>query len=472
MKFISTRLKSPTLSFEEVVLQGLAADGGLYVPEFLPQFSQKEISKMTKMTYEELFFEVTKHFIDNEIDSKTYKEIISKSYKNFSHQAIAPLKQLDHNHFLLELFHGPTLAFKDFALQFLGNLLDFFLTKRGEKIVIIGATSGDTGSAAIQGCMNCKNAEIFILHPHNRVSDVQRKQMTSVIAKNVFNIAVKGNFDDCQAMVKKMFAAQNSGNDFLKGKKMVAVNSINFARIMAQIVYYFYSALRLGCDEKTPISFSVPSGNFGDVYAGFLAKKMGLNIGKLIIATNSNNILERFLNSNDYSKGEMIDTISPSMNIQVSSNFERLLFDAHKTEKCEENLAILMAEFERTHSLKVSDKILQNIQKEFIAFSADDFTTKKTIKKFFEKTSETIDPHSAIGLFAAEEFMKNEEYRGEIIVTLATAHPAKFPDAVIASDAPNPALPNFLKDLFDRKESFEVLENNLEAVKEFISKRV
>ncbi len=472
MKFISTRLKSPILSFEEVVLQGLAADGGLYVPEFLPQFSQKEISKMTKMTYEELFFEVTKHFIDNEIDAENYKKIIRKSYQNFSHQAIAPLKQLDHNHFLLELFHGPTLAFKDFALQFLGNLLDHFLTKRDEKIVIIGATSGDTGSAAIQGCMNCKNAEIFILHPHNRVSDVQRKQMTSVIAKNVFNIAVQGNFDDCQAMVKKMFAAQNSGNDFLKGKKMVAVNSINFARIMAQIVYYFYSALRLGCDEKTPISFSVPSGNFGDIYAGFLAKKMGLNIGKLIIATNSNNILERFLNNNDYSKGEMIETISPSMNIQVSSNFERLLFDAHKTEKCEENLAILMTEFERTHSLKVSDKILQNIQKEFVAFSADDFTTKKTIKKFFEKTSETIDPHSAIGLFAAEEFMKNEEYRSEIIVTLATAHPAKFPEATISAGAPNPALPNFLKDLFARKESYEVLENNLEIVKEFISKRV
>jgi len=472
MKFISTRLNSPALSFEEVVLQGLATDGGLYVPEFLPQFSQNELSKMKKMAYKELFFEVTKHFIDNEIDANTYKEIIKKSYKNFSHQAIAPLKQLDHNHFLLELFHGPTLAFKDFALQFLGNLLDHFLTKRGEKIVIIGATSGDTGSAAIQGCMNCKNAEIFILHPHNRVSDVQRKQMTSVIANNVSNIAVKGNFDDCQAMVKKMFAAQNSGNDFLKGKKMVAVNSINFARIMAQIVYYFYSALRLGCDEKTPISFSVPSGNFGDVYAGFLAKRMGLNIQKLIVATNSNDILARFLNNNDYSKGEMIEIISPSMNIQVSSNFERLLFDAHKSEKCEEKLAVLMAEFERSGSLKVSDKILQNIQKEFAAFSADDVTTKKTIKEFFTKTSEILDPHSAIGVFAAEEFMKSKEYHGEIIVTLATAHPAKFPDAVIASGAPNPTLPNFLKDLFDRKESYEVLENNLEMVKEFISKRV
>jgi threonine synthase len=472
MKFISTRLNAPALSFEEVVLQGLATDGGLYVPEFLPQFSKSEIAKMKKMTYEELFFEVTRHFIDNEIESSVYKNIIEKSYKNFSHSAIAPLKQLEPNHFLLELFHGPTLAFKDFALQFLGNLLDHFLTKRGEKIVIIGATSGDTGSAAIQGCKSCKNAEIFILHPHNRVSEVQRRQMTTVLADNVFNIAVKGNFDDCQSMVKKMFAAQSSGKDFLKGKKMVAVNSINFARIMAQIVYYFYSALRLGCDEKNQISFSVPSGNFGDIYAGFLAKRMGLNINKLIIATNSNDILKRFLNNNDYRKDEMIETISPSMNIQVSSNFERLLFDAHKTEKSEEILHNLMAEFERSGSLKVSNKILENIQKEFAAFKADDETTKKTIKEFYNKTSEILDPHSAIGVYAANEFAKSEDYNDEIIVTLATAHPAKFPDAVIDSGAPSPALPNFLKNLFNEKESYEILENNLDSVKEFISKRV
>ena len=472
MKFISTRLDAPALSFEEVVLQGLASDGGLYVPEFLPQFTAHDISKMKKMTYEELFFEVTRHFIDGEIDPETYKKIIEKSYKNFSHSAIAPLKQLSHNEFLLELFHGPTLAFKDFALQFLGNLLDYFLTKRGEKIVIIGATSGDTGSAAIQGCKACKSAQIFILYPHNKVSDVQRKQMTTVLADNVFNIAVKGNFDDCQSMVKKMFAEENSGHKFLKGKKMVAVNSINFARIMAQIVYYFYSAVRLGCDEKNAISFSVPSGNFGDIYAGFLAKKMGLNIHKLIIATNSNDILTRFIKENNYSKSGMIETISPSMNIQVSSNFERLLFDAHKAVKSEEKMPKLMAEFERNGSLKVGDEILQNIQKEFDAYSVDDATTKKTIKEFFDKTGEILDPHTAIGVYASGKFIEGKDYNGEIVVTLATAHPAKFPDAVISAGAPNPALPSFLKNLFSEKEQFEITENNIDSVRKFISERV
>ena len=379
MKFTSTRLAAPSLSFEEVVFQGLASDGGLYVPDFLPKFSEKDLSRMKKMSYEELFFEVTKYFIDSEIDSDSYKKIITKSYEKFSHPAIAPLKQLSHNEFLLELFHGPTLAFKDFALQFLGNLLDYFLAKRDEKIVIIGATSGDTGSAAIQGCMSCKNAKIFILHPHNKVSEVQRKQMTSVLAKNVFNIAITGNFDDCQAMVKKMFTAQ----DFLNGKKMVAVNSINFARIMAQIVYYFYAALRLGTDEKNPISFSVPTGNFGDIYAGFLAKRMGLNIRKLIIATNSNDILTRFLNHNDYSRKDLIDTISPSMNIQVSSNFERLLFDAHREKKLEAKLPELMLEFERSGSLKIDEEVLKNIQQNFESYSIDDAATKKNHQRIF-----------------------------------------------------------------------------------------
>lgn len=472
MKFVSTRLVAPTLSFEEVVLQGLATDGGLYVPEFLPEFDKSTLSKMKKMTYEELFFEITRHFIDGEIEDKNYQEIIKKSYQKFSHTAIAPLKQLSHNEFLLELFHGPTLAFKDFALQFLGNLLDYFLTKRDQKIVIIGATSGDTGSAAIQGCKACKNAQIFILHPHNKVSEVQRRQMTTVLDNNVFNIAVEGNFDDCQNMVKKMFAEENSGNKFLKDKKMVAVNSINFARIMAQIVYYFYSALRLGCDEKNAVSFSVPSGNFGDIYAGFLAKRMGLNINKLIIATNSNDILARFVKDNNYSKSPMVETISPSMNIQVSSNFERLLFDTHKAQKTEEKLPKLMAEFERSGSLKVENDILQSIQKEFDAYSVDDDTTKKTIKKFFETTGEILDPHSAIGVFASQEFIKSQNYADELVITLATAHPAKFPDAVVAAGAPNPALPNFLKNLFTDEERFEVIENNINSVKKFISERV
>ena len=468
MKYISTRLSAPTLSFEDVVLQGLAVDGGLYVPEFLPKFDEKKLSQMRKMSYQELFFEITEHFIGGEIDSDTYKKIIKKSYSNFSHEAIAPLKQLDQNEFLLELFHGPTLAFKDFALQFLGNLLEHFLQKRNEKIVIIGATSGDTGSAAIQGCMHCKNATIFILHPHNKVSEVQRKQMTSVVADNVFNIALNGNFDDCQSMVKKMFSNQ----EFLKGKRMVAVNSINFARILAQIVYYFYAALRLGAKEKNAISFSVPTGNFGDIYAGYLAKRMGLNINKLIIATNANDILHRFLSKNDYSRSELKETISPSMNIQVSSNFERLLFDAHREKKLEEKLPVLMKDFEKNNSLTIDQEILDNIRKDFESYAFDDAQTKEKIKEIFIKTGEVLDPHTAIGARASNEFLKNKSYHGELVVTLATAHPAKFPDAVIDACGRKPELPNFLQGLFEREEKFEILENNIDTVKSFIAKKI
>jgi len=468
MKFISTRSLAPAINFEEVVLQGLASDGGLYVPEFLPQFDEKKLQELKKLSYQELFFEVTKHFVDNEINSADYKKIINKSYLNFAHIAIAPLKQLDSNHFLLELFHGPTLAFKDFALQFLGNLLDYFLQQRNQQAVVVGATSGDTGSAAIQGCLNCHNLQIFILHPHHKVSEVQRRQMTSVIADNVFNLAVEGNFDDCQALVKKMF----SDESFLKGKKMVAVNSINFARIMAQIVYYFYSALRLGCNSKNPVSFSVPSGNFGDIYAGHLAKRMGLNINRLIIASNSNDILTRFIDNNDYTKKTMVETISPSMNIQVASNFERLLFDSYRSFKKDLKVAELMQEFERTHLLKVSDEVHKKIQQDFSAYCVDDNSTGQTLKKYFDKTSEILDPHSAIGACATEKFMASENYQGEIVITLATAHPAKFNDAVEKSIAHKAQLPNFLSDLMTKKEQFAVIINNLETVKNYITQRV
>ena len=468
MKYISTRLKAEKLNFQDTILQGLASDGGLYIPEFLPNFDAANLKKLRNLSYEDLFFEITKNFIDGEIEESVYKKIIKKSYATFEHKAIAPFKQIDSNEFLLELFHGPTLAFKDFALQFLGNLLDYFLKKNNEKIVIIGATSGDTGSAAIQGCMKCKNAQIFILHPYQKVSEIQRLQMTTILSENVFNIALKGNFDDCQGYVKKMFANQ----DFLKGKRMVAVNSINWARIMAQIVYYFYCGLRLGASNTTPISFCVPTGNFGDIYAGFLAKKMGLPIAKLIIATNANDILTRFINSNDYSKQEMIETISPSMNIQVSSNFERMLFDIYKELKNEKELGELVKKFETTGALKVDFTALDLIRKHFIAFAIDDKKTQETILQTYESTGETLDPHSAIAVLASKKFMQSNEYKGEFIVNLATAHPAKFPNAVIASGAPKPELPLFLKDLPTKKERYEILENNLETVKNFISNRV
>lgn len=466
MKFISTRQSSPALSFEQTIFEGLASDGGLYVPDFLPQLDDAKLTKLAKLGYEELFFEITKYFVEGEINNEDYRNIIKKSYANFSHSAIAPLKQISSNHFLLELFHGPTLAFKDFALQFLGNLLEHFLAKNNQKIVIIGATSGDTGSAAIEGCKHCKSAQIFIMHPHNKVSEIQRKQMTTVSSDNVFNIAVEGNFDDCQAMVKRMFSDQS----FLGGKKMVAVNSINFARIMAQIVYYFYAGLRLGAD-KNPISFSVPTGNFGDIYAGFLAKKMGLKISKLIIATNANDILTRFINDNDYTKSAMIETISPSMNIQVSSNFERLLFDTHKQQNQEGKVAILMRDFEKSGSLKVEQDVLKSIRKDFAAFTCNDIETKKEILETYQKTGEILDPHTAIGIFAAKEYAKKGEYCGELIVTLATAHPAKFPDSVIDSGAPKPSLPNFLRDIEDRLEKFSVLPKDFEKIKNFIAER-
>lgn len=468
MKFISTRLGAKEMNFEQVVLEGLAKDGGLFVPNSLPKFSASDLQKLARLSYEELFFEVTKDFALDVIDEKTYKNIIEKSYKNFAHVDIAPLKQLDDKNFLLELFHGPTLAFKDFALQFLGNLLDYFLQKNNEKIVIIGATSGDTGSAAIMGCKACKNAQIFILHPHNKVSEVQRKQMTTVDASNVFNIALLGNFDDCQSMVKTMFADQN----FLHGKRMVAVNSINFARIMAQIVYYFYSALKLGATSQNPVSFSVPTGNFGDIYAGYLAKKMGLPIAKLIVATNSNDILTRFINDNDYSKQKMVETISPSMNIQVSSNFERLLFNVHNDLGKPEELAKLMKEFEKSGALKVEKSVLDQIKENFVAYAIDDNETKNEILETYKKTGETLDPHSAIGVLAAHKFEQSNEYKNEIVISLATASPAKFDEAVIAAGAPKPELPEFLKDLHSKKEIFEVIENDLTKVKDFISKKI
>lgn len=468
MKYISTRLESKSLTFKEVVLQGLAGDGGLYVPETLPKFSATDLEKMKSMSYQDLFFAVTKGFINGEIDDKSYKEIIAKSYKDFNHSAIAPLKQLDGNEFLLELFHGPTLAFKDFALQFLGNLLDYLLRQNGEKIAIIGATSGDTGSAAIEGCKKCDNAEIFILHPHKKVSDVQRRQMTSVLTKNVHNIALEGNFDDCQSFVKKMFVDQG----FLKGRRMVAVNSINWARIMGQIVYYFYCGLKLSEVNGVGTSFTAPTGNFGDIYAGFLAKRMGLNVERLIVATNSNDILTRFINDNDYSKSEMIETISPSMNIQVSSNFERMLFDVHSDSGNKGELVKLIRNFDKTGTLNVEANILDEVRSHFDAYSVNDEETKKEISEVYKQSAEILDPHTAIGVLAARKYMKSAKYKGENVVSLATAHPAKFPDAVVEAGAPHPDLPKFLQGLFEREEKYDIVENDLDKVKEYIAERL
>lgn len=479
MKYISTRQGSGPntnikLGFEDILLQGLANDGGLFVPEFFPQFSSAEIKEMAKLDYPDLVYKIISPFIDGEIPHDDLKNIINKSYQNFSHSAIAPIKQISHNQYLLELFHGPTLAFKDFALQLLGNLLDYVLAKNNQKIVIIGATSGDTGSAAIMGCKFCRNAQIFILHPYNRVSDVQRRQMTTILDNNVHNIALKGNFDDCQAFVKKMFADQSflNKNNTQSTNKMVAVNSINWARIMAQIVYYFYAASRLSATKDHPVSFSVPTGNFGDIYAGYLAKKMGLPIKKLIIATNNNDILTRFINDNDYSRKPLIDTLSPSMNIQVSSNFERLLFDVYKEQGEDKKLAVLMKNFEQTGSLKVDESVLKTIKKDFVSYSINDEKTTSLIAELYKETGEVIDPHSVIGIGAARQYLQDKNYDGEPVITLATAHGAKFSEAIEKANVPVPPLPKFLSTLMSKKEKMVIIENSLEDVKDFIAERV
>ncbi|MDX1452118.1 MAG: threonine synthase, partial [Oleiphilaceae bacterium] len=324
MKYISTRGKAPALGFEDVLLTGLASDGGLYVPEVLPRFTHEEIASWAGLPYAQLAFNVMYPFVEGAIPEDDFREMVEETYQGFDHQAVAPLVQLDSNEWVLELFRGPTLAFKDFALQLLGRLLDYVLKRRNERVVIMGATSGDTGSAAIEGCRHCDNVDIFILHPHQRVSDVQRKQMTSVISDNVFNLAIEGNFDDCQHMVKSSFGDQG----FLEGTRLVAVNSINWARIMAQIVYYFSASLALGGPHRS-MAFSVPTGNFGDIFAGYLARNMGLPISQLVVATNRNDILHRFISKNHYEMEPLHHTLSPSMDIMVSSNFERLLFDLY-----------------------------------------------------------------------------------------------------------------------------------------------
>jgi len=465
MKYISTRGKSPSLGFEDVLLTGLAPDGGLYVPETLPHFSQEEILSWKSLSYPELAFKVMRPFVDGAIADAEFKSMIEACYSNFSHEEVAPLTQLSEKEFVLELFHGPTLAFKDFALQLLGRLLDSVLKKRNEQAIIMGATSGDTGSAAIEGCKSCENLQIFILHPHQRVSEVQRRQMTTVIADNVHNIAIEGNFDDCQNMVKKSFRDQS----FLKNKKrLVAVNSINWARIMAQIVYYFYASLQLNIPAKNgdaKISFSVPTGNFGDIFAGYIAKKMGLPIDSLVIATNANDILHRFMSKNNYSQKELVRTLSPSMDIMISSNFERFLFDVF--EKDGHTLADFMGKISH-EEVSISDDKMEFARSLFSSASASDQETCDIIKQVFESNAYLLDPHTAIGIKASRECKPNHEYP---MVNLATAHPVKFPEAITKADLIEPSLPKHLMDLHERSEAFCVLDNNLSTVQSFIAEK-
>lgn len=463
MRYQSTRGGCPEQSFEEVLLTGLAPDGGLYVPTELPRFSAEEIASWRELSYPDLALKVIAPFVGDEIPAADLRQIIEQSYAGFAHADVAPLLPLDNDEYVLELFHGPTLAFKDFALQVLGRLLDYVLTKRDQRVVILGATSGDTGSAALEGCRHSDRVDLFILHPHNRVSDVQRKQMTTIEGNNVFNLAVEGNFDDCQRIVKAAFADQS----FLaEDRQLVAVNSINWARILMQIVYYFSSALRLGGPEKT-VSFSVPTGNFGDIYAGYLAQQMGLPIDQLVVATNQNDILHRFIANNDYSVSQLAKTYSPSMDILVSSNFERFLFDVFDKEGAA--IADLMARFGKDLR-SVPDARWQKVAKTFDSAAVDDETTCKVIADVHSQFGMLLDPHTAIGVEAARRCRRDSASTAmrSVMVTLATAHPAKFADAITAAGLASPQLPAHLADLFDREERFSVVANDLAAVTEYV----
>jgi threonine synthase len=463
VKYISTRGQAPALSFEEVVLTGLAPDGGLYVPETIPSFSQEEIASWAGLSYQELAFKIMQPFVAGALSDAEFKQLIDEAYSSFRHDAIAPLVQTGHNEWVLELFQGPTLAFKDFALQFLGHLLDHLLKKRNQKVVVMGATSGDTGSAAIEGCRRCDNIDIFILHPHNRVSNVQRRQMTTVLAPNVHNIALEGNFDDCQNMVKASFGDQS----FLpEGRQLVAVNSINWARIMAQIVYYFYAGLALGAPGR-PISFSVPTGNFGDIFAGYLAKRMGLPIDQLVIATNSNDILHRCISGNDHSRHQLQHTLSPSMDIMVSSNFERMLFDLYDRDGTA--IRQLMDGF-KSGAMTLSETSLKRARELFSSYRVDDDTTIDVIREVFDRCEYLLDPHTAIGVEAARKTRRRQDIP---MVCLATAHPAKFPEAVRkAGQDEDPKLPHHMADLFEREERYQVLPHDQVQVQKFIADNV
>ncbi|MEH6824545.1 MAG: threonine synthase [Motiliproteus sp.] len=470
MKYISTRGQAPKLNFEEVLLAGLATDGGLYVPEQLPQFSKAEIASWAGLSYADLAKKIIAPFVADTIPQADLDAIIDATYGTaavtggnnvFAHDAVAPLKQLDSNLWLLELFHGPTLAFKDFALQLLGRLLDYVLEKRQERVVIMGATSGDTGSAAIEGCKRCDNVDIFILHPHNRVSEVQRRQMTTIVGDNIYNLAIEGNFDDCQQMIKQSFADQS----FLKGRKLVAVNSINWARIMAQIVYYFHASLSLGGPHRE-VSFAVPTGNFGDIFAGYLAKGMGLPVKQLVVATNSNDILHRCISANDTAKHDLIHTLSPSMDIRVSSNFERLLFDLYDRDGA---ATATLVEGMNNGAASLEPARLAKARELFDSYRLDDDGCVAAITDMFARTEELLDPHTAIGVKAAEVCRRDAETP---MVALATAHPVKFPEPVVSAGCKAPELPHHLEDLFEREERYQVLGNDLAAVHAYVAEQL
>ncbi|KIC41294.1 threonine synthase [Ruegeria sp. ANG-R] len=460
MRYISTRGQAPELSFEEAMLTGLARDGGLYLPAEIPVMSQDEIAALAGLPYEEIAFRVMWPYVSGSFAEDEFRAIIARAYEGFGHDARAPLKQLNENHFLLELFHGPTLAFKDFAMQLIGQLFQVALKRRGDRVTIVGATSGDTGSAAIEAFRGLDAVDVFILFPHGRVSEVQRRQMTTPADGNVHALAVDGDFDDCQAALKDMF----NDFDFRDGVKLAGVNSINFARVLAQIVYYFSAAVSLGAPHRK-VSFTVPTGNFGDIFAGFLAKRMGLPIDRLVVATNQNDILHRCLSGEGYFKGDTIPSISPSMDIQVSSNFERALYYAYGEDGSA--VAQLMDEL-RNGGFNVSQGAMEALRESFDSGRVSEDETLETIKNTLAHSAELVCPHTAVGIKVAQEHRSADVP----MITLATAHPAKFPAAVEKASGEHPPLPSRMSDLYERPERVTRIANDLGTLEDHIRRHI
>jgi threonine synthase len=460
MQFVSTRGEAPVLGFSDAVLTGLASDGGLYLPQTWPVFSKDEIAAFAGRSYADVAFAVISRFVDGEIPDAALRRIIDASYATFRHPSVTPLTEIAPNQFVLELFHGPTLAFKDVAMQFLARVMDHILTERGARATIVGATSGDTGSAAIEAFRGRETTDIFILHPENRTSEVQRRQMTTVLDANVHNLAIQGTFDDCQSIVKGLFRAGN----FRDEVSLSGVNSINWGRIVAQIVYYFTAAVSLGAPHR-PVNFVVPTGNFGDIFAGYCARQMGLPIANLVIATNSNDILARTLETGRYETGSVLPTISPSMDIQVSSNFERLLFEAMGRDAA--GIRRLMSSLQQSGSFTVPPHALSAIREVFAAGRASETETSATIAAVHQQAGYLLDPHTAVGVSVARQL----ELGQAPTVLLATAHPAKFPAAVKAASGVEPGLPSWLSDLYQRQERLDVLANDQAAVEAYIRQR-
>lgn len=460
MKYISTRGRAPELSFEEAMLSGLARDGGLYVPAEIPQMSHDDIAALAGLSYEEVAFRVMRPFVGDSFTDESFGDCITRAYAVFGHGARAPLVQLAPNHFLLELFHGPTLAFKDFAMQLIGQLFEDALKRRGERVTIVGATSGDTGSAAIEAFRGLDAVDVFILFPNGRVSEVQRRQMTTPSEANVHALAVDGNFDDCQARLKDMF----NHFEFRDEVRLAGVNSINWARVLAQVVYYFSSAVALGAPQRK-VSFTVPTGNFGDIFAGYIAKRMGLPIDRLVIATNQNDILHRCLSTGAYPKDAVHASISPSMDIEVSSNFERALFDAYDRDG--NAIGQLMDELGQG-GFSVSQGALERLREHFDSGRASEDETMATIAHARKTMGELLCPHSAVGVKVAEE----QRVAQTPMITLATAHPAKFPDAVEKAAGVRPGLPQRMADLYERPERVTRVSNDLAALETHIREKI